>query len=157
MLYLCYWSPLKVLAGTAQALAKTVHRFSWFGASALLCAYYNFFLSLFDYFLNYFKNNYDISKLGQFLVPGPDLKVSHQVEWSLHPSLQDTYLFIHSFVRDTEREAETWAEGEAGSIRGAWWRSWSQDSGIMTWAKGRCSTIEPPVPRMKSYLNHIPG
>ena len=41
-------------------------------------------------------------------------------------------------MRDTEREAETQAEGEAGSL----WRpqcgTWSQDPRIMIWPKGRC-------------------
>ena len=36
-------------------------------------------------------------------------------------------------MRDIEREAETKAEGEAGSLQGA----------IMPWAKGRCLTTEP--------------
>ena len=47
-------------------------------------------------------------------------------------------------MRDTEREAETQAEGEAGSLWVAWCGTWSQDPRIMTWAKGRCSTAEPP-------------
>ena len=46
--------------------------------------------------------------------------------------------FIHSLMEDTQREAETQAEGEAGSLRG------SQDPGIMPWAQGRRSTAEPP-------------
>ena len=50
------------------------------------------------------------------------------------------YLFIH----ERHREAETQAEGEAGSLWGAWWETPSQDPGIMIWAKGRCSTPEPP-------------
>ena len=29
------------------------------------------------------------------------------------------YLFIYLFMRDTERKAETWAEGEAGSMQEA--------------------------------------
>ena len=49
-------------------------------------------------------------------------------------------IFIYLFMRDTQREAE----GEEGSPQGAWCRTQSQDPGIMTWAKGRCSTIEPP-------------
>ena len=47
-------------------------------------------------------------------------------------------------MRDTQREAETQAEGEAGSLWGAWCGSWSQDPRIATWAEGRCLTIEPP-------------
>ena len=40
------------------------------------------------------------------------------------------YLFIHE--RHTEREVETQAEGEAGSLRGARCETQSQDPGIMT-------------------------
>ena len=36
------------------------------------------------------------------------------------------------------------AEGEAGSLGGPWCWTWSQDPRITTWAKGRCSTTEPP-------------
>ena len=39
--------------------------------------------------------------------------------------------FIYLFTRDTEREAETQAEGEPGSMRGARWGTRSQDPGIM--------------------------
>ena len=46
-------------------------------------------------------------------------------------------------MRDTQRKAETQAEGEACSLWGAWCRTQSQDPGIMTRAKGRCSTTEP--------------
>ena len=52
------------------------------------------------------------------------------------------YLFIHK--RQGEREPETQAEGEAGSMQGAWCGTRSQDPGIMTWTKDRCSTTEPP-------------
>ena len=45
---------------------------------------------------------------------------------------------------DTQREAEPQAEGEAGSLWGGQCRIRSQDSGITTQAKGRCSTTEPP-------------
>ena len=40
--------------------------------------------------------------------------------------------FVYLFMRDTEREAEIQAEGEAGSLRGARRGTQSQDSGIMT-------------------------
>ena len=43
-------------------------------------------------------------------------------------------------MRDTEREAETEAKGEAGSLQGAWCGAHSQDPEITIWAKGRCST-----------------
>ena len=51
-------------------------------------------------------------------------------------------LFIHE--RHTEREAETLAEGEAGSMQGARCRTRSWDSGITHSAEGRHSTAEPP-------------
>ena len=54
-------------------------------------------------------------------------------QWVLFKILN--ILFIHSW--------ETQAEEEAGSLWGARCRTRSQDPGIMTWAKGRCSTIEP--------------
>ena len=47
-------------------------------------------------------------------------------------------------MRDTERESETYAEGEIGSLWGILCRTRTQDPGIMTSAKGRCSTTEPP-------------
>ena len=46
------------------------------------------------------------------------------------------------FMRETE--AETQAEGEAGSLQGAQCGTGSWDSGIMTWAEGRRSNAEPP-------------
>ena len=49
------------------------------------------------------------------------------------------YLFIH----DREREAETQAEGEAGSMPGARCGTRSQVSRITPWAKGRRQTAEP--------------
>ena len=50
------------------------------------------------------------------------------------------YLFIHK----RHKEAETRAEGEAGSLQGARCGTRSQGPGITTWAKGRCSTTETP-------------
>ena len=47
-------------------------------------------------------------------------------------------------MRDTEREAETQAEGEAGSQWEAQCETQTQDPGIRTQAKGRHSTTEPP-------------
>ena len=52
--------------------------------------------------------------------------------------------FIYLFMRDTESEAETQAEGVAGSMQGAWCGTPSQNSKIMPWAEGRRSTPEPP-------------
>ena len=55
-------------------------------------------------------------------------------------------LFSYSWETQGERQVETQAEGEAGSLRGArcGTRSWSRDRGITPWAEGRCSTTEPP-------------
>uniref|UniRef100_A0A8C0S8I8 Toll-like receptor 9 n=4 Tax=Canis lupus familiaris TaxID=9615 RepID=A0A8C0S8I8_CANLF len=47
-------------------------------------------------------------------------------------------------MRDTQREAGTQAEGEAGSLQGARCGTRSQDPGITPWAEGRRSTPEPP-------------
>ena len=35
-------------------------------------------------------------------------------------------------------------QGKADSLHGAWFRTQSQDSGITTWVKGRCSITESP-------------
>ena len=43
-----------------------------------------------------------------------------------------------------DREAETQAEGEAGSVPGARHGTRSPDSRITPWAKGRDQTAEPP-------------
>ena len=48
-------------------------------------------------------------------------------------------------MKDTQREAETQAEGEAGSPQEARCGTRFWDSGIMPWAKGRCSVTEPPT------------
>ena len=52
-------------------------------------------------------------------------------------------LFIHLRYKDTKREHKQ-REGQREMEEGAWCRTWSQDPGIMTWAKGRGSTTEPP-------------
>ena len=60
-------------------------------------------------------------------------------------------------MRDTEREREeTQAEGEAGSMQGAQCGTRSQDSKIMSWAKARHSTAEPPRDPLSAtfYLLH---
>ena len=44
--------------------------------------------------------------------------------------------FIYLFMRDTQREAETKAEGEAGSMQGAQCGTWSWVSRITPWAAG---------------------
>ena len=47
-------------------------------------------------------------------------------------------------VTERERETETQAEGEAGSMQGARPGTRSWDSRIMPWAKGRHQTAVPP-------------
>ena len=53
-----------------------------------------------------------------------------------------TLLFIH----ERQRARQTQAEGEAGSLQGSRCRTWFQDPGITTWAKGRCSTWATQMP-----------
>ena len=47
-------------------------------------------------------------------------------------------------MRDTEREAETQAEGEAGSLQGAPRGTQSRDPGVMPWAKGGVKPLSHP-------------
>ncbi|XP_048968547.1 DNA polymerase iota isoform X4 [Canis lupus dingo] len=64
--------------------------------------------------------------------------------------------FIYLFMRDREREAETQAEGEAGSMPGARRRTPSRDSSITPWAKGNCDVITPMVDiLMKLFRNMV--
>ena len=58
--------------------------------------------------------------------------------------LKEFLKFIYSWETQREREAETQAEGEAGSMQGARCGTQSRDPGIMTWAKGGRSIIKPP-------------
>ena len=63
---------------------------------------------------------------------------------------------IYLFMRDTHThtEAETQAEGEAGSLQGA--QCGIRDSRIMPWAAGGCSTAEPPRhPFLFPFLKHL--
>ena len=53
-------------------------------------------------------------------------------------------LFIYSWKTQREAETETQAEGEAGSMQGAWCGTQSRDSRIMPWAEDRHLTTEPP-------------
>ena len=52
-------------------------------------------------------------------------------------------LTIHSWETQRQREVETQAEGEAGSMQGPRCGTQFQDPGIMTWVKGRHSSPEP--------------
>ena len=66
-------------------------------------------------------------------------------------------------MRDTQREAETQAEGEAGSIQGARCGTQSQVSRITPWAEGRRLTAEPPRRppqgcfKLKNNFKHFPN
>ena len=60
--------------------------------------------------------------------------------------------FIYLYMRDTEREAETQAEGEAGSLRGARRRTPSPDPRVTPWARGRRSTAELPRRPLKGIF-----
>ena len=43
-----------------------------------------------------------------------------------------------------DREAETQAEGEAGSMKGAQYGTRSRNPGTTPWVEGRRPTVEPP-------------
>ena len=51
---------------------------------------------------------------------------------------------IYLFMKDTESEVETQAEGEAGSLQGPWCGTQSRDPRVTPWVQGRRSTMEPP-------------
>ena len=51
------------------------------------------------------------------------------------------FIFIKMLLRDTEREAETQAEGTAGSMQGARRRTRSEVSRIMPWAEGSAKQL----------------
>ena len=55
-------------------------------------------------------------------------------------------------MRERGREAETQAEGEAGSLQGAQCGTQSQDPGVTTWAKGRRQTAAPPRDPYERYI-----
>ena len=52
--------------------------------------------------------------------------------------------FIYLFMRDTEREGKTQAEGEAGSMQGARRGTRSRVSRIRPWAKGSTKLLSHP-------------
>ena len=54
------------------------------------------------------------------------------------------YFFIFLFMRDTQREAETQAEGEAGSMQGAQRRTRSRDPRVTPWAEGGVKLLSHP-------------
>ena len=59
--------------------------------------------------------------------------------------------FIYLFMRNTEREAETQAEGEAGSLRGARCGTQSQVSRITPWTEGGAKLLSH-----RGCLEHLP-
>ena len=58
-------------------------------------------------------------------------------------------------MRDTERGKDT-GRGRSRLPTEAQCRTWSQDPGITPWAKGRCSTTEPPRHPHTHYLCLFP-
>ena len=72
---------------------------------------------------------------------------SYQCVFSKNHFLKD---FIFSWETQREREAETQAEGEAGSMQEARCGTRPQDSGITPWVKGKCSIAEPPTCPLKN-------
>ena len=86
---------------------------------------------------------------------GPSLGLSDSMR---REGLADSFSFlffkdcIYLFMRDTERGRDT-GRGEAGSMQGARCGTQSQDPRVMTWAQGRCSTMEPPgIPKEVSFF-----
>ena len=58
-------------------------------------------------------------------------------------------------MRDTEREAQTQAEGETGSMQGVWGGIQSQVSRIMPWAEGGAKPLSHPgCPKNKNSKSH---
>ena len=62
------------------------------------------------------------------------------------------YLFIHESHGERGRDT---GRGEAGFMQGAWCGTQSQDPGIMTWAKGRCSATPNSLFSFFFFLNII--
>ena len=60
--------------------------------------------------------------------------------------------FIYLFMRDTQREAETQAEGEAGSMQGAQHGTRFPVSRMRPWAEGSAKSLSyPGCPRFRFY------
>ena len=60
------------------------------------------------------------------------------------PRDTDLFLFKILFIHERDWQAEKQAEGGAGSMQGAQCETWSRNSEITAWAKGKRSTAEPP-------------
>ena len=85
---------------------------------------------------------YSVS-LHKFRLQGiPPWSVSSQgCRWWSYNKISNLFLFlkilsIYSWETHTHTEAQTQAEGEEGSIQGAWCRTWSLVSRITPWAEG---------------------
>ena len=119
---------------TIFCLASTTHNF--------LCSY--------DFCDRPFSLIYTLTGLiyNSFILASPCPTLSMINVWLSFPHRFFIFLkifeyFIYLFMRDTHTEAETPAEGEAGSMQGAWCGTRSWDSRITPWTKGRCQTAEP--------------
>ena len=110
--------------------------------------------------INYLKYKFSVSH-SQFTFPSADTCSEKQQshEFIICPSSSFfkkdfIYLFTIDIERERERGAEIQAEGEAGSMPGAWCGTRSWDSRIAPWAKGRHQTAEPPRDSpSSSFLN----
>ena len=85
------------------------------------------------------------------LLPLPLLAHIHLLSRCLESISEPFFVFIllffkrfYLFIHERHREAETQAEGEAGPMQGARCGTWSWDSRITPWAKGRHQTTQPP-------------
>ena len=58
---------------------------------------------------------------------------------------------------DTEREAETQTEGEAGSMQGAGCGTQSRNSRITPWTEGRCliPLSHPGIPNIAVFIKQV--
>ena len=92
---------------------------------------------------------------------GPN-PLEHLMPWMyVIPTVTDFFFNVYFFLRfssiyswgtQREREAETQADGEAGSIQGARCGTLSQDPGVTPWAEDRRSIAEPPgAPNINSF------
>ena len=80
--------------------------------------------------------------------PTLHLNVIKTADFMLHVCYHDLFfkkdLFIYLFMGDAQREAETQAEGKAGSTQGARRGTRSRVSRITLWAKGSTKLLSHP-------------
>ena len=69
--------------------------------------------------------------------------------------LKRFYLFIHERHTQREKETKTQAEGEAGSMQGAWRGTRSRVSRITPWAEGGAKPLRHPGCPRFLFLNLI--